>query len=413
MADVAFAAAQTDFAVGLLREAAAGTNASLILSPISIALALSLAYAGAGGDTRREFERVFARGGNTGDALDAAFHRTWPIGRSSTAKLDVKAAYRELLAANFGAAFQPVNFERRAEEAVREINEFFANATHQKIRDLLSADDVDPDTALVLVNAVYFKVSVRTGLLRRGKLPSSVLFGHKIKKRSNHPFDSVGRWDEAFSERSTTDETFFVDENTERPVKMMKQWLRSRYLETDDVQVLELPYTDERTNVHRLSAQREERTQRKVEGAEVLELMDRLRWREVDVSSECSIELPRFKITADFKLKDVLKRMGLSEGFKGTANFSGISNDPLYIAEGFHKAFIEVTTAFWGGDRAFVDESGSEAAAATALRVEFVSAAFTRSAEEPVRFRADHPFAFLVTCDKQPLFFGRYTGPSV
>jgi hypothetical protein len=62
MADLAFLEAQADFAVDLLRETSLNATASLIMSPISIALALSLAYAGSVGDTRKQFESVFAKG---------------------------------------------------------------------------------------------------------------------------------------------------------------------------------------------------------------------------------------------------------------------------------------------------------------------------------------------------------------
>lgn len=62
MADLAFLEAQADFAVDILRETSLNSTASLILSPISIALALSLAYAGSVGDTRKQFEAKFAKG---------------------------------------------------------------------------------------------------------------------------------------------------------------------------------------------------------------------------------------------------------------------------------------------------------------------------------------------------------------
>ncbi|KAI6238415.1 SERPIN domain-containing protein [Aphelenchoides fujianensis] len=380
MADVAFAAAQTDFAVGLLREAAAISNASAILSPISIALALSLAYAGAGVDTRREFERAFARGANTGDTLDAAFHRTFSqltenkycvalelVNRVYTAHdLHVKAAYRELLAANFGAAFQQVDFERQPEEAVAEINEFVANATHQKIRDLLSPDDVDYDTRMMLVNAVYFK----------------------------------GEWDELFSEERTTDETFFVDENNERQVKMMKQEINGvKYTDTDHVQVLELPYADKAAKFTVFLPKKKcglSAWLQKVDGAELLDLMDRMHYTKVDVGRAAAVQ-----DEAEFKLKEMLEKLGFSEGFnEKTANFNGISVERLYISEGFHKAFIEV------------NEKGSEAAAATALIMARVSSAIQYS-EEPARFRADRPFAFLISRERIPLFFGRFMGPSL
>jgi serine protease inhibitor len=62
MENLALFEAQADFAVNLLRENAANMNDSLIMSPISIALALSLAYVGAVGQTRSQFDSVFAKG---------------------------------------------------------------------------------------------------------------------------------------------------------------------------------------------------------------------------------------------------------------------------------------------------------------------------------------------------------------
>ncbi|KAI6241495.1 putative serpin-like protein [Aphelenchoides fujianensis] len=384
MADVAFVAAQTDFAVGLLREAIAGSNTSVILSPISIAFALSLAYAGAGGDTRREFERVFAKGGIAGNALDSHFHHSFaqltaaneeknrkmellPVQSLSLADpdvvvelanrlyashdLQVKAAYKQLIVEKFGGHFEQVDF-RRSKEVVKKVNDFVANATHDNIRDLLSSDFVNSDTKLLLVNAVYFKAA----------------------------------WEDRFSKGSTRSESFFIEQNNKQ---------QTYYAETDDVQVLELPYKDERaTFLVFLPKQRFGLSSwlQKVDGRGVLELMSRLETRKVN------IDLPRFKTTSQFQLVQMLQKLGFSKGFDQTADFSGISDERLFISDGVHKAFIEV------------NENGSEAAAATAWKWTDMSA--VEDSEGPVRFRADHPFAFLITYDKLPLFFGRFLGPS-
>lgn len=52
--------AQADYAINLLQQAS--PNGSAILSPFSVAVALSMIYAGAKGDTRREMTEVLARG---------------------------------------------------------------------------------------------------------------------------------------------------------------------------------------------------------------------------------------------------------------------------------------------------------------------------------------------------------------
>jgi serpin B len=85
--------------------------------------------------------------------------------------------------------------------------------------------------------------------------------------------------------------------------------------------------------------------------------------------------------------------MGAALAFSGDADFSGISAEPLQSAEVVHKAFVEV------------NEEGTEAAAATGV-VMTKSAAV---ASQPKRFRADHPFLFVIRDRKTRavLFCGR------
>jgi serine protease inhibitor len=52
--------------------------------------------------------------------------------------------------------------------------------------------------------------------------------------------------------------------------------------------------------------------------------------------------MPKFTVETDMNLNDVLQRMGLIEGFKSTANFSGISDFGLFISDVIQKAKIEV-----------------------------------------------------------------------
>lgn len=72
-------------------------------------------------------------------------------------------------------------------------------------------------------------------------------------------------------------------------------------------------------------------------------------------SAKMHVAIPKFKLEADVKLKDVLIQMGMSHLFnEELADFSGISGKKdLYVSNIFHKSFIDV------------NEEGSEAAAAT------------------------------------------------
>ncbi|VDL66994.1 unnamed protein product [Nippostrongylus brasiliensis] len=99
------------------------------------------------------------------------------------------------------------------------------------------------------------------------------------------------------------------------------------------------------------------------------------------------------KIDTDFKLKEALIAMGLTEMFTDKADFSGITKSPpLKISDAAHRAIIEV------------DEDGTTAAAATVLGA--VNA--RRRVAQPKIFNADHPFWFILTKDNNPLFMGQF-----
>ncbi|KHJ90014.1 hypothetical protein OESDEN_10150 [Oesophagostomum dentatum] len=98
------------------------------------------------------------------------------------------------------------------------------------------------------------------------------------------------------------------------------------------------------------------------------------------------------KIESDYKLKDALMKMGVIDLFRDTANLSGITKSaPLKVSDADHRAIIEV------------DEDGTTAAAATTIKMIFLE-----YRPEPMQFVADHPFLFILTKDRNPLFMGQF-----
>jgi serpin B len=120
-------------------------------------------------------------------------------------------------------------------------------------------------------------------------------------------------------------------------------------------------------------------------------------WMDGVSSVEVSVTLPKFRMTAEYALGQILKSMGMVEAFGGEADFSGMTEkEGLYISEVVHKTFVDVY------------EEGTEAAAATGVVMKL-----TAVAEPPKVFRADHPFLFLIrdNSDKSILFIGRMVKP--
>lgn len=118
--------------------------------------------------------------------------------------------------------------------------------------------------------------------------------------------------------------------------------------------------------------------------------------------------IPKFKFESEVQLEGLLSALGMPTAFDQIkADFSGIDGiqpgdpneaDRLFVERGIHKAVIEV------------DEQGTEAAATTTV----VLKSMERPPPDPPKFRADHPFLFLIRHDETGLilFLGRVADPS-
>ncbi|KAK6045013.1 hypothetical protein COOONC_17481, partial [Cooperia oncophora] len=108
-----------------------------------------------------------------------------------------------------------------------------------------------------------------------------------------------------------------------------------------------------------------------------------------------TVTIPKMKIETGFKLKEALMAMGVTQMFSGNADLTGISKaPPLHISDAAHRAIIEV------------DEGGTTAAAATIFFG--IPVSLRIGGPQPVTFRADHPFLFILTKDNNPLFMGQF-----
>ena len=283
---------------------------------------------------------------------------------------DERYAFREpYLAAtreHFGAELERMAFRTAFEPARLAMNEWVAEQTHDRIRDLLPPRSITDETRLVLVNAVYFH----------------------------------GRWAREFDREATRDRPFFAEGREEVAVPTMHA-RGGRYGEDDEVQILELPYQgDELAMTIVLPRDRDglPALEERLDAELVARWSSRLGDR-----GNLEIQLPRFRIeTESMSLREVLVALGMGVAFSDGADFTAMTEPgevPLKIDDVFHRVFVEV------------NEEGTEAAAATAVvMVEIASAGPRR---EPPRFIADHPFLFFLRDVRTGaiLFTGRVVDP--
>jgi serpin B len=370
----AVAAAGAAFGTDMYRVLAEGAD-DIVFSPASVAGALSLALAGARGQTAAELSRALhldrdlaAPGALRGlsAVLSGISERESVTFRApNTAWVQSGLALREEFTARLSeaaATLAQVDFAGAPGAARAEINRVIAEQTKGKITGLLPPGAVDALTRLVLASAVYLKAA----------------------------------WDRPFSPGATADGPFYPD-GRDRPsvtVPMMRGSVPRPYLRGDGYQAVLLRYQSTSLAMAvvlpdgPLAALRP-----KVAAVGLGGLLAGTSRHQVTLS------MPRFRLEAAFNLIQALQRLGVTQAFGSGADFSGITADALLrIGAVAHKAYIDV------------DEHGTEAAAATAV---VATAMAALRPPPPVTMSVDRPFLFAIieTESGLPVFLGQLSHP--
>jgi serpin B len=365
------------FAINLYAKInAKDTGKNIFVSPFSISTALAMTFEGSSNNTRKQMAAVLHLNLPDADrhAGYSALLAATSAGPGKSYKLDVANAlwgqkgykfelpFLNVTGKFYGGALKPVDFAGNTEGARVEINTWVEDHTAKMIRDLIPKGAINPDTPLVLTNAIYFK----------------------------------GKWASPFKAAATKDAPFNVNDSVKVQVPMMSQTGRFRYVHENGVAAIELPYAgDDLSMIAILPDGDMEKFSKSLS-------LDTIRQLCVDMYSEdVDIFLPRFKLEAGYGLGGMLSEMGMPDAFsEKLADFSGMTGRPdLYISKVLHKARIEV------------NEEGSEAAAATAV----IMAPKSVHLEMKQVFRADHPFLFMIVHNSTGaiLFMGRLSNPTI
>lgn len=360
---------------------------NIFISPYSISTALAMTYEGARGKTAEEMEKVFyfpedskaRREGfleiiNEINKKDKKYklHTANALWVEKTYKLlddylKVIERYYQGKATNLGF----IDSSEREQSRVM-INAWVEAQTSNKIREILKPDALSSDTRLVLTNAIYFK----------------------------------GDWQTQFDKGATKEEDFKITPEKKVKVQMMRltgkmigagfKYPEFKYVETDDLQAIELPYDgSELSMLILLPKDSLESVERTLNYERIKNIREKLENYPVEVY------MPKFKLEREYLLNSTLIKMGMPSAFSDSfADFSGMDGTKkLKMGKVIHKAFVEV------------NEEGTEAAAATV--VEMIAKVAVQEFKKPVSFRADHPFLFIIQHNKTGaiLFIGRVYDP--
>jgi serpin B len=372
------AAADAAFALRLYHELAARSD-NLIYSPYSISTALSMTYGGAGGATAEQLAAVLGVGSDPAawhagrNDIGTSLDRPAPVDPNGTTPLTIeptnalfgqdgfafKPDYLELLAGDYGAGLQAINFAADPEAARAAINRWVARRTNDRIRQLLGPRTIDEMTRFVLVNAIYFK----------------------------------GSWAAPFEKVATKKATFHRLDGSAVQVPTMHGSIAGGYSQGNGWQAVDLDYTGATMTVILPDAGK---------FAAVEQVLDTAFLAEIDANRramEVHLSLPRWSSTTALDLVDNLKPLGIHDLFDpNLADLRGIADAGLYVSQVIHQATIKV------------DEGGTEAAAATAV----IGGTTGGGPDGEVTVKVDRPFIYLIRDSNtgEILFAGRVLDPT-
>lgn len=345
-------ASGSSFTFGLFQDIAAYDESDIVfISPLSASIALSMTAAGAGGATQEEMLRTLGFEGLSVKDLNACNRGIIDLLSSDpegvelnvanslwvSDRFTLKSLYIRTAGSEYSARVSNLDFSDPASPSV--INRWCAENTAGRIDKMI--ENIDPATQMYLLNALYFK----------------------------------GMWTTPFDAANTRKDIFHGNRR-DSEVEFMHRTASFPYYIGPEGALLELPYgegsfvMDIFLPAEGVSA---EEFASGLDGEALSTLTGLLQ------SDRIKVTLPKFKAEYETSLNATLQHLGMRDAFTPSADFSGMSKEPLMISEVKQKTFIEV------------NEEGSEAAAVTSVAV-----MRTSLAPEPLEFRVDRPFVFLI-----------------
>ncbi|XP_055315344.1 leukocyte elastase inhibitor-like isoform X1 [Sitodiplosis mosellana] len=363
----------SSFSREFYQQSAATTSGNIIISPFSVAMALSLLSQATNGTTFDEL-RAGLHLNMDKVAIADQFHQYYRLVEKSAGQsklivanqifvqqgIPLNTDFQEVATKQFFSGVEPVDFVRNIDTA-KTINDYVKQKTIEKIQEFVTPEMFDESTRLFSVNTIYLK----------------------------------SKWAKPFNKGETFKGDFYINENEKVIVDFMFTKCKCPMAILDDLDstALSLPYANSslsfvivlpnnRTGLQALESQ--------------LANYDLSRINYSVSKYGPFVIIPKFKIESKFNLNEILKKMGMRSMFGRNADLGGLFNPPfgknLYVADVLHKAIIEI------------NEMSTEVAAATGVRSILTSSAIRY-------FSAAHPFVYFIWDNetKTSLFSGRVT----
>jgi serine protease inhibitor/Tol biopolymer transport system component len=343
---------------------------NLFISPLSMSLALSMAYNGANNNTKEQMMKTLEYNGISLENVNK-YNNTLLrlLLTDQDITLSIANGIFSKKGANFKQDFLNINRENyfseiseldfSSPEAVDTINTWVSDRTNDKIPKII--DKINDGELIFLINAIYFK----------------------------------GTWTNIFEKSLTKDQDFKLVDGTVKTIPMMNQLGLYKHFKDENVEFVRLPYgNSQRTGMYFFIPG---------EGKNLEQLKQNLSYENLDkwLSSmdrgRGNIKIPKFRLEYGADLIAPLEKLGMSDAFNSSADFTKMTDiSGFLLTRALHKTFVEV------------NEEGTEAAAAT-----IIGGGVTSVPDPPFNFTVDRPFITAIVDErtKTILFMGSIYDP--
>lgn len=368
--DDRFISSTADFAVKLFQNRMLAENEkegeNILISPLSVLLALAMTANGADGETLTGMEGLLGGGMPINELNQYLYTYANSLPNEELAKLNIANSIwiRETVAAEVREDFLQTNADyygaaaRRAafdDQTKKEINSWVEENTDGLIKEIIS-DDIPQETVMYLINAIVFDA----------------------------------RWRYVYAIEDISEGTFTGANGTVQDVSMMRSE-EDQYLNDGQATGFIKPYAGDYSFAALLPN----------EGVDINEYMASLTGETLietlsnaDRNGTVIARMPKFSYEDTTLMNEELKALGMEAAFTpGQADFSGmmVMGKEIYIGQVLHKTFIAV------------DELGTKAGAVTAVRMDCESAP-----ANIYQVTLDRPFVYVIfdNATKLPIFIG-------
>ena len=338
---------------------------NVVISPLSVQLALAMTANGAKDATLKEMEDLLGGGMDIDLLSKYLYSYTSSLSSSKKAKLSiansiwfndndefppVKESFLQKNADYFGAGLYKIPFN---DEALNDINAWVSKNTDGMIDKMI--DEISPSTLMFLINAICFDAEWETK--------------YEPEDISDGKFTSLyGKIQDV--EFMSSQESLYLDDGS--ATGFIKDYAGGKY----SFAAL-LP--NENVDLSKYIGTLKDTLKDTIKNAE---------------NSSVSAYIPKFTFDYGIRLNEVLAALGMEKAFSVQADFSGICNGDIFISRVLHKAKI------------ILDADGTKAAAATSVEIKCMG-----TIQEEKTVYLNRPFVYMIIDNETqlPIFMGTVT----